>query len=68
MKWIKTMQGTAISSRGGLFPGAKLAEIVTISSDSSLEVEAFVNKWKSWSFGARIEDDITLTSEDTVNS
>lgn len=62
------MQCGAIFSRGGLFPSAKLAEMVAISSDSSLEVAAFVNKWKSGSFRARTEDDVTLTSEDTVNS
>lgn len=39
---------------------------MAISSDSSLEVGAFANKWKFVSFGARIEHDVTLTSEDTV--
>lgn len=35
------------------------------SSDNSLEVAAFVNKWKFVSFGTRIEDNVTLTSEDS---
>lgn len=39
---------------------------MAISSNSSLEVAAFVNKWKFVIFGARIKDDVTLTSEDTV--
>lgn len=39
---------------------------MAVSSDSRLEVAAFVNKWKFVSFGVRVKDDVTLISEDTI--